>query len=116
MDVSKDSIKPLVKGPLPDGQYWIYTTLSDRSCPSKQFPIVQSYVDVFLSGCFELEKKCKLNGVAKDCINTTKNWSGSWVNDRVHPRRAWEDIPYAMEVDALIAKMLPQYFRLIKIE
>ncbi len=114
--VPKDKIQSLSKVPLPDGQYWIYTTLADNALPSPQYPLVQSYVDTFLSGCLDLEKKFNLHGFAKVCVKTTENWSDSWVNDRVHPRTAVDDIPYVAEVDALISETLPQYYNAIKIE
>ncbi|CEG58697.1 hypothetical protein [Legionella fallonii] len=116
VNVPKEKIQSLTKDPLPEGQYWIYTTLADNALPSTQYPLVQSYVDIFLSGCFELEKKYKLHDFAKGCVKTTGNWSGSWVNDRVHPRTAVDDVPYVAEVDSLISDTLPQYYNSIKIE
>lgn len=102
---------------LPAGQYWIYVSPnSGNEHPSKHYPIVQSYVDLFLSGCLELEEKYHLQGFSRDCILTTSFWSVHWVNDRVHPRRASDDEPYAAKIDMLIASMLPGYFKQIRIE
>lgn len=116
VNVPKDKIQSLSKEPLPEGQYWIYTTLADNALPSTQYPLVQSYVDLFLSGCLDLEKKYNAHDFAKDCVKTTEHWSGSWVNDRIHPRTAIDDIPYVAAVDSLISATLPQYYNSIKIE
>ncbi len=114
--VPREKIQPLAGTPLPEGEYWIYTTLANETLPSSQYPLAQSYVDIFLSGCFELEKKFKLHDFAKDCIKTTKNWSDSWVNDRVYPRTAIDNVPYVAEVDSLISALLPEYYSQIEIE
>lgn len=114
--VSKDKIQSLGGIDLPEGQYWIYTTVSKGDKPSKQFPLVQSYVDIFLSGCLDLEKQYHLQGFAKDCVNTTSNWSPAWKNDRVNPRTAVDNVAYVADVDSLIANTLPEYYNQIKIE
>ncbi|KTC95239.1 hypothetical protein [Legionella feeleii] len=113
--VAREKIRPLITKSLPRGQYWIYTTQSLQP-PSHHDPIVQSYVDIFLRGCFELEQQYHLHHFAKDCIRTTAYWSGHWVNDRVYPRTAFDNIPYVNKIDPLLAKELPQYFSQIKIE
>ncbi|HAT4446696.1 TPA: gamma-glutamylcyclotransferase [Legionella pneumophila] len=115
--VPRDDIQALSSINLPEGQFWIYTTSGKQlAAPSSDYPIVQSYVDIFLSGCFSLEEKYHLKNFARDCIKTTSNWSGHWVNDRIYPRTAFDNIPYVAKVDPLIAVELPQFFKLIKIE
>jgi hypothetical protein len=109
-------IKTITKDILPDGQYWIYIASDELNHPNPRYPIVQSYVDIFLSGCFELEKKYHIPGFARDCVQLTSGWSVHWVNDRIHPRRAFNDSPYAQKIDTLIATELPNYFNQIKIE
>ena len=115
--VSPKQIKTIVNEALPEGQYWIYISSDDKKDhPSSQYPIVQSYVDIFLSGCFELEEKYHLHGFARDCIKMTSDWSEYWVNDRVHPRTAFDNDPDVPKIDPLIATELPHYFNQIKIE
>lgn len=115
--VSPKQIKTTFHEALPQGQYWIYITNDGKKDhPSSQYPIVQSYVDIFLSGCFELEEKYHLRGFARDCIKMTSAWSDHWVNDRVHPRTAFDNDPYVQKIDPLIATELPHYFNQIKIE
>ncbi|MBL7480163.1 gamma-glutamylcyclotransferase family protein [Legionella bononiensis] len=116
VSVPRNSIQSLISEELPQGQYWIYTTLARDAAPSSQYPLAQSYIDIFLSGCFELEKKYHLHQFAKECITKTTHWSGYWVNDRVYPRTAADNIPYARAIDSLIAETLPHYYNQIKIE
>ncbi|MEB3191878.1 MAG: gamma-glutamylcyclotransferase family protein [Snowella sp.] len=105
--------------PQPDGQIWIYTLNPSQSKvtpPSPQFPIVQSYVDIFLSGCLEQAERFNLPDFPQQCIETTTGWSSDWVNDRLYPRRPFLYQPKAGQIDRLLEQLLPQYFRQIKIE
>jgi hypothetical protein len=113
--VPKNKIEPLAGIALPEGQYWIYIPLV-TNLPSSNYPLTQSYVDIFLSGCLELESKYNLPDFAKNCVKSTNHWSKSWVNDRVYPRTAHDNIPYAQKVDSLILETLPEYIKHIKIE
>ncbi len=102
---------------LPEGQAWIYVSQADIvAFPSGQVPIIQSYVDIFLSGCFELEDAHRLPGFAQRCITSTTDWSPHWVNDRIHPRQPLDDQPLADRIDALIKAELPEDFAAIRIE
>ena len=101
-----------------DGDIWIYIVRADHlRLPDAKFPIVQSYVDIFLNGCIELAKQV----VVKDldfiaaCIKTTKAWSTHWVNDRLYPRRPYDE-PNAFVIDKLLNRMLPKEFNAIRIE
>lgn len=99
------------------GQAWIYVNKADSlALPSEQVPIVQSYVDEFLSGCMELEDANALDGFARNCILTTTDWSTHWVNDRIFPRRPQVYQPKAKRIDALISAELPVEFAAIRIE
>lgn len=71
-----------------DDDIWIYLT-KEPSEASLDFPIIQSYVDVCTSGCFELEEEFNLEGFAQDFITMTDKWSSKWVNDRIFP-----SVPY----------------------
>lgn len=100
-----------------NAQAWIYA-LDARAIqpPDSRFPIVQSYVDVFLSGCLEQEERFKLPGFARECIATTAAWSRHWVNDRIHPRRPFVFQPRAGRIDRLLSQALPEEFDAIRIE
>ena len=101
------------------GQIWIYVNKKDATLPpSERFPIVQSYVDIFLGGCIELEAKVedKSASFADACIDTTAGWSEHWVNDRLYPRRPFIHQPNAGKIDSLLQRKLPGYFEKIRIE
>ena len=103
--------------PLSPGQTWIYVNKPDTiATANKRYPIVQSYVDIFLSGCLELEQRFELKDFAKQCLFTTSNWSTQWVNDRIYPRRPFIYQPKAGRIDQLLKEHLPQYFQHIRIE
>jgi hypothetical protein len=99
------------------GQAWIYVNRPDMvAAPSARYPIVQSYVDVFLSGCLEQEQRFNLHDFAKQCVATTQGWSENWINDRIYPRRPFVFQPKAAAIDALLMQQLPSYFARIRIE
>jgi hypothetical protein len=99
------------------GQAWIYTNDAQAiATPSARFPIVQSYVDIFVSGCLEQEQRFELIGFARQCLATTQDWSEHWVNDRLYPRRPFIYQPKSRQIDTLLSQQLPEYFSHIKIE
>lgn len=102
---------------LPEGSAWIYVIKADSiGLPSDAKPIIQSYVDIFLSGCLELEQRRALRGFADDCVTSTTDWSNHWVNDRVFPRRPQYQQPLARSIDTLLKAHLPEQFAAIRIE
>ena len=116
--VPRDHIKLLAKKKLLSGQYWVYAMPQSVANikPTRRYPIVQSYVDLLISGCLNLQKKFKLPGFAKACITTTHGWSKHWVNDRIYPRRPFIYQPMAWKIDTLLKTNLPKYFAAIHIE
>lgn len=103
--------------PPPDGEFWVYFSANSRVAPpSRQHPIVQSYVDLFLTGCLQIERKYQLEGFAEECIASTHGWSRHWVNDRIYPRRPFIHQPNASIIDALLQRKLPEQFKAIRIE
>lgn len=98
-------------------QVWIYTLASaENQSASKAFPIVQSYVDVFLRGCIQIEEKYKISNFAKDCIETTEGWPVYWINDRIFPRRPSFYEPFAAQIDTLLKDTVPEQFKHISFE
>ena len=103
--------------PDPSSRIWIYVNPPDTiGLPSNDSPIVQSYVDIFLSGCLEIEEEYSLTGFADRCIDTTTDWSKHWVNDRIAPRRPVAEQPRANQIDTMLAARLPAEFAAIRIE
>jgi hypothetical protein len=100
----------------------VYIFLSDPGCikpPSEETPMVQSYVDICINGCLELEALYRtLNeplakeSFTKEFIRTSSGWSEFWVNDRVYPRRPGAYRPSATDIDkALQAGNVLRYRR-----
>ncbi|MDX2345474.1 MAG: gamma-glutamylcyclotransferase family protein [Legionella sp.] len=115
-ELSADRLK-LSTTAVPDQkQVWIYISTQEPQAPSADYPIVQSYLDVFIRGCIQIEEKFSLKHFAKDCINSTEQWSEYWINDRIFPRRPFLYEPYASRIDALLKEAVPEQFKTIKIE
>ncbi len=116
--VSSDAIEILNHKPKPQGQVWMYISQMGSSAvnASNHYPIVQSYVDIFLSGCLDIENQYHLKNFANNCIDSTSGWSKYWVNDRIYPRRPFVYQPKAEQIDELLERNLPHYFHSIKIE
>lgn len=96
------------RGAPPEGLFWAYVNvippaqLKDN-LPSPQFPMVQSYVDLCVQGCLEVEGKYPTAaGFTRDFIASTDEWSRYWVNDRVYPRRPFIFQPAAGAIDAAL--------------
>ncbi len=81
----------------------IYTYVANHpSKASKANPLIQSYIDVILTGCLEISKD-----FAKEFITTTKGWSKHWINDRLNPKypRAMKKIKYKKTIDSLLKNL-----------
>jgi hypothetical protein len=106
----------IYSGTLPSAkQIWIYTALPKlNNPPTQEVPIVQSYVDTFMSGCIQIKENFNLNNFAEDCVKTTQQWSTHWENDRIFPRRPFLHEPYAGQIDAILKKLLPEEFKQIQ--
>lgn len=100
------------------GQYWIYVNKPEAVMPAtERFPLVQSYVDIFLTGCQQLGRRAITfeGDLMRECVLTTKGWSKHWVNDRLFPRRPFFHQPNAGAIDRLLHNAVPE-FQFIKIE
>lgn len=95
---------------------WIYANefidheIPEGLFPNKEFPIVQSYVDICLNGCLEIESlypKAKEVEFASAFIRSTFHWNAYWVNDRIYPRRPFIYRPSAYKIDKLLKDNLP---------
>lgn len=103
---------------LVDAQYWIYVNKPDYRAPaSERMPLVQSYIDIFLTGCQQLAQKAiRFEGnFVVECLRSTKGWSTHWVNDRLYPRRPFIYQPNAGFIDRLLSEHVPE-FKFVRIE
>lgn len=101
----------------PRGQVWIYVNKPESIARANaRYPIVQSYVDIFVSGCQAQEQRYAFKDFANECVASTSDWSTAWVNDRLYPRRPFIYQPKAGQIDKLLKEKLPDYFQQIHIE
>ena len=118
--VAPGSIEMLDNSTLPSpSQIWIYVNKPETlASPDADNPLVQSYVDIFITGCLELQPRVAepaMDFVA-ECVRTTEGLSRHWVNDRLMPRRAYHHQPRAWEIDQNLERLLPERVEQIKIE
>lgn len=86
--------------------------------PTPEFPIVQSYLDLCLRGCLELDASHpRAEGRARvtEFLQDAHGWSEHWINDRVHPRRPFVEEPNAPVIDHHIRANLAEYVEHIRI-
>jgi len=118
--VDPDAVTMLDGSPVPaDSQIWVYVNKPETlAVPDAGHPIVQSYVDIVITGCLELQKLVKEPDVdfVEQFVKTTKGWSKHWVNDRLYPRRPYIHQPKAWEIDSALKKHLPELYKNIRIE
>lgn len=69
---------------------WYQMQEGDVQRPSPQFPVVQSYVDLFIGGALDLEQRYNLSGFTLETILSTDGWSDHWINDRVPAYRPFD--------------------------
>ncbi len=73
--------------------------------PTQNYPMIQSYVDIFINGCMEIQNRYLVSNYVEQCIETTKYWDNdAWINDRVNPRRPTDSTPNATAIDKLLVK------------
>lgn len=87
--------------------------------PTPDCPIVQSYLDLCLAGCLEIEdqfSEIQPGQATRDFIEQTDGWSRHWINDRIHARRPWAYTPQASRIDKAIKAHLPEYVPHIQIQ
>lgn len=92
----------------PDADIWYYANVTKKTA-SKAHPLVQSYIDICLDGCLEVEAAyplAKEANFAERFIRTCTDWKTPWINDRIYPWRPTIYIPRANQIDALLRKVL----------
>lgn len=113
VEVPRDDIEPMSWEQLPErGTIWVYVPDvpgkppgRDLPLPSAAFPMLESYIDIVIEGGLEYGP-----AYARELIQTTKNWSANWLNDRELARRPWVFDKKAGAVDRLLAAEVPRYF------
>ena len=121
-DITSDVQILVPGGSRPSGKVWLYVNKFKNeqelknSLPTAEFPIVQSYVDICLTGCRQIQEGFPdVGDFAAEFIKTTQEWSKYWENDRAYPRRAPFTVPSAQDIDEFLQKHLPKLFAEIKL-
>ena len=100
-------------------EIWIYITKpTSNAAADAEHPIVQSYVDIFITGCIQLQALVSEPDFdfVEQCVLTTEGWSTHWVNDRIYPRHPFHYQPNAFEIDRYLNRLLPKYVDAVQIE
>lgn len=90
-----------------DSKFKVWTYVVRKPiAPTTDFPILQSYVDVVLTGCLEFGED-----FAIEFVRSTLGWESPWYNDRRCPRyiRCLKTAAY-QKIDEILAKHAPQGF------
>lgn len=93
----------------PAGEYYFYASKSKKTVDAEH-PIVQSYVDLCMDGCLEVEAMyplAKQANFGEQFVKTCTDWKTPWINDRIFPYRPFIYMPRASQIDALLRKFLP---------
>ena len=79
--------------------------ISKTKEPTPEVPMVQSYVDICVNGCLEIEGLYRTaTGYVQEFIKTSTGWNKYWVNDRLYPRRPFIYSPNASKIDKALQK------------
>ena len=105
-----------------DADVWFYSLHEGASVepsrPTAQFPIAQSYVDICLNGCLEMESLYPLaqeQQFARLFIQETQDWSPHWVNDRSNLLDQAPTDRRRVQIDSLLNELLPDLYSNVKI-
>lgn len=91
-----------------EGDIWFYTGRA-KCFASPESPILQSYVDVCLNGCLEIEARfplAKQADFARTFLKTSTDWNQHWLNDRISPPLLFPQRTNVTRIDELIREVL----------
>ncbi len=106
--VEHDSIELLEDADLGSSFVWIYVPLRSVM-PGNDTPILQSYVDVAVTGCLDYSER-----FAREFVETTDYWDSPWLDDRSKPTyvRSLDKVRRAREIDQLLGELVAEpYYR-----
>ena len=116
--IPRENLSSMTSMPIPEkGQFWIYLTKPKLTkTPAANYPILQSEVDEFLTGCIEQGERFKIEDYAEQCIKTTEGWSVHWSNDRVRPVSGKPVQTKPKAVDKLLEKLEGNLYENVRAE
>ena len=108
--IPSNDLLPLGVKSLPKGDYWMYVKdFKDAEFPTRDFPILQTYADVFMTGCLQTQADFNLTEFGQLCFNTTYNWDlANWLYDRSKPKYARYSKTtekYRPQIDGIIKRL-----------
>lgn len=108
--IPRKDLLPLGVKSLPKGDYWMYVKdFKDAEFPTRDFPILQSYADIFMTGCLQTQADFNLTEFGQLCFNTTYNWDlANWLYDRTNPqyaRYSKNTEKYRHKIDSIIKRL-----------
>ncbi|AYV83459.1 MAG: hypothetical protein Hyperionvirus7_30 [Hyperionvirus sp.] len=73
--------------------------------PSEEHPIIQSYVDICISGCIIIDNLLQDDefGFSIEFIMSTARWSKHWINDRLKVYASHTYEPYTSQINKLLS-------------
>lgn len=81
----------------------------DAEFPNKDYPILQTYADVFMTGCLQTQAEFNLTEFGKLCFTTTYGWDlANWLYDRSNPqysRYSKDTEKYRTQIDSIIHRL-----------
>jgi hypothetical protein len=110
VEVPRALIESVSWQPLPEhGTIWVYVPMIAGKPPGEglpiadaKYPLAESYIDVVIEGGLEYGPE-----FAREIIETTRDWSPYWLNDRTLARRPWVADKQFASVDTLLATTAP---------
>ncbi len=88
---------------------WTYV-VKRPTAPTIDFPILQSYVDVVLTGCLEFGED-----FAVEFVHSTTGWASPWYDDRACPRYIRHlKMVDCRKIDEILARHVPEGLALRK--
>ena len=105
-ELSSYSVSLLDGSTLPERRIWTYLT-REPGRPSTTCPIIQSYIDVVLTGCLDVGYR-----FAEEFVRSTDGWDMPWIDDRGDPRYpgAMSEVHKAQAIDDLLKELVPRAF------
>lgn len=108
VEVPRDKIEAVSWQRWPEeGKIWVYVPIATGKPPgvglpqpNGEFPLLESYIDVVVEGGLEYGAQ-----YADEIIETTKDWSTYWLNDREFARRPWVTDKQYETVDKLLSSV-----------
>ena len=116
VEIAHDLVEPLSWERLPEsGHIWAYVPARDGGPPGTglpeadpDYPLLESYIDVVLEGALEYG-----TDYARELIETTRDWSACWLDDRALARRPWVHDARSAAVDRLLSTVQPAAAHLV---